>query len=163
MNGDRETDWKVIKAVSDADLAKTKAIRMTVFVQEQKVPAEHEMDEFDPIAHHWLLLKRTSSSQTENCEEWAPIGTIRMYEEARTVGRLGRMAVLKAHRGNGNGRKLISALESYAWDNGFSRITLHGQYDVKGFYASCGYAQMSDEIFEEEGILHVHMAKERPH
>ncbi len=157
MNGDKEIDWKVLKAVSESDLAQTKAIRMTVFVDEQKVPAEHEMDEFDPIAHHWLLLSLTQGI-------WTAIGTIRLYEEEAEpgIGRLGRMAVLKAHRGNGNGRKLISALEAFAWDSGLSKITLHGQYDVKGFYASCGYTQVSDEVFEEEGILHVHMAKERP-
>jgi predicted GNAT family N-acyltransferase len=135
---------------------------MTVFVQEQNVPAEHEMDEFDPIAHHWILLKRSLGDTSSSADDWDAIGTIRLYEEEPGVGRLGRMAVLKTHRGNGNGRKLISALEEFAWGNGLSKITLHGQYDVKGFYASCGYAQVSDEVFEEEGILHVHMAKDRP-
>jgi predicted GNAT family N-acyltransferase len=153
MNGD---DWQVVKASTESDLSKTKEIRFTVFVDEQGVPADHEMDEMDATSHHWLLLKNLGNS------DWTPIGTIRMFEEEPGIGRLGRMAVLKAHRGNGNGRKLISALEDFAWSNGFSKITLHGQLNVKGFYASCGYVQVSDEIFEEEGILHVHMAKLRP-
>jgi predicted GNAT family N-acyltransferase len=43
---------------------------------------------------------------------------------------------------------------------GVKRITLHGQVSAKKFYESCGYHQCSDEVFIEENIEHVHMAKD---
>ena len=69
------------------------------------------------------------------------------------------MAVNKEYRGKGLGRMLIKALEEHAKSIGIQTITLHGQVSAKGFYGSCGYEQNSDEVFEEEGIMHVHMVK----
>ena len=87
------------------------------------------------------------------------MGTIRLYEESPGIGRLGRMAVLPQGRKQGLGKKLIQKMEEYAKSMGLKEIQCHAQMAVKQFYAACGYQQMSDEIFEEEGILHVYMSK----
>ena len=121
------------------------AVRHPVFVHEQGVAAEREVDEFDPVSLHFLARD----------EQGAPIGTARLLPD----GRIGRVAVLKEWRRRGVGRVLMQAALSGARKRGDRRVTLHAQTHSLSFYESLGFVALGDE-FEEEGIPHREMILE---
>ena len=88
--------FEVATANYGADLPALRAVRETVFVVEQGVPADIELDALDPACTH--VLARDAGG--------APIGTGRLAPD----GRIGRMAVLRDWRGRGVGRALLSQL-----------------------------------------------------
>lgn len=142
----------VIPVTSRRELDDCLAIRMEVFVNEQKVLADLELDEYDvsPEACHHILLAAGEK----------PIGTGRwkVYEEG--TAKLQRIAVLKEHRGGGTGRLLVEALEDNARQAGMKRTVLDGQCYAEGFYHKLGYRTVSTEPFLDAGILHVRMIKD---
>ena len=120
-------------------------IRLEVFVQEQKVPIEMEMDEFDEIAMHLIF------SQQE-----VAVGTARIYKETwnnEACFRIGRLSILKAYRGQGFGHQMMQALIQYAQKNGDLTIILHAQVEALAFYKKLGFEAIGS-IFEEAGIPH---------
>lgn len=120
------------------------AVRHPVFVLEQGVAAEREVDEFDPPSLHFLARDAAG----------APIGTARLLPD----GRIGRVAVLEPWRRKGVGRALLRAALSAAWERGDRRVTLHAQTRSLAFYESLGFVAQGEE-FEEEGIPHREMAR----
>jgi predicted GNAT family N-acyltransferase len=121
------------------------AVRHPVFVHEQGVAAEREVDEFDPVSLHFLARDAHG----------APIGTARLLPD----GRIGRVAVLRSWRRKGVGRALMEAALSGARERGDQRVTLHAQTHSLSFYESLGFVALGDE-FEEEGIPHREMILE---
>jgi len=117
-------------------------VRKTVFVDEQHVPAEIEMDENDPLCRHVLA-----------CDGNRPIGTGRIDPK----GKIGRMAILPAYRGTGGGRRILEALIQYGKDNGLRHFYLSSQTHAVGFYEKACFVRYGEE-FEEAGIGHVMMA-----
>ncbi len=115
-----------------------RAIRGQVFIVEQKVPEEIERDDKDETATHFLL--------TRNAE---PLGCGRMQPD----GKIGRMAVLQQHRGQGLGRQLLDFIVEQARHQGIRRLYLHAQTHALDFYHDAGFATVGDE-FEEAGIPH---------
>lgn len=113
-------------------------IRRTVFVIEQAVPEEIEMDDLDAGAQHVLA-----------CIDGSPAGTGRIT----AAGRIGRMAVLREYRGRGVGREILLALieigQSYAVD----RLCLSAQCHAIPFYERMGFVAQGD-VYEEAGIPH---------
>jgi predicted GNAT family N-acyltransferase len=125
-------------------------IRHKVFVEEQQVPVELELDAYETLCIHFVLYN----------EEAIALATARLLPDRENTGlvTMQRMAVLKAYRGNGYGREVIVAVEKFAGLNRFSEIVLHAQITAKGFYAKMGYVPFGDE-FEEAGIRHISMKK----
>src|ERR1700704_6210543 len=87
-------------------------IRFTVFVEEQRVPPELEMDEHDAQCIHALAFA-----------EGQAIGTGRLLPD----GHIGRMAVLKDWRGRGAGKALLRALVGAARRRGDRDVVLNSQ------------------------------------
>lgn len=140
-------DVRVVPAETEALRAKAYALRREVFVVEQRVPAEIELDEQDAEAFHAVALLG------DRC-----IGTGRLVVQAGGVGRVGRMAVDAAFRRCGIGDLVLAALEGRARAQGLREIELHAQCYVERFYAKHGYAR-EGATFEEAGIEHVVMRK----
>ncbi|MCK9564380.1 MAG: GNAT family N-acetyltransferase [Bacteroidales bacterium] len=114
------------------------AIRHQVFVAEQGVPPEAEIDSDDPAALHWLALDAHA----------APMGT------ARLVGnRVGRMAVLGKYRGKGVGSSLLRAIIKHASGAGMDTLVLDAQTHALGFYERFGFVTCG-EVFDDVGIPH---------
>ncbi len=141
-----ESQFRIVDADYAADAAAIRKVRFTVFVDEQAVPAELEMDDRDPKCLHVLALDLHGE----------PIGTGRI--DIADGGRLGRMAVLASHRGLGVGRALIEALHAHAQAHNCSEVWCHAQTSAQGFYERAGYAAEGD-LFEEAGIEHVTMRR----
>jgi predicted GNAT family N-acyltransferase len=117
------------------------AIRMQVFVEEQNVPADIEMDAYDSIAIHLAALDGD-----------AVIGTCRLIKKG-TALKVGRVAVLKNHRGQGIGRLLMEAALARARTEHFASCELTAQVPVIGFYEKFGFTPHGN-IFDEAGIPH---------
>jgi predicted GNAT family N-acyltransferase len=125
-------------------LAELRAVRETVFVQEQNVPIEEEWDALDPQCLH--VIARDDSG--------LPIGTGRLTPEHR----VGRMAVLPDWRGRGVGDALLAALVEVARQRGWRELALNAQVSAFGFYARHGFVPY-DARFHEAGIEHQAMRR----
>lgn len=132
----------------DADDARR--IRVVVFVDEQKVPLEEEIDEIDPAAFHVIAY----NSAGEAC------GTARLFADPDEPGyaRIGRMAVLLSHRGSGCGSALLSSLLQTAKQQGYRQAVLSAQQHAISFYERNGFAAAGG-FFEEAGISHMKMVR----
>lgn len=138
----RRLDWEAAK--DDAY-----AVRHEVFVEEQDVPEDMELDGDDASADHLVAYD----------EAGTPVGTARLRVVEDQIGKAERLAVRTEHRGTGLGRRLMEQLETASRERDCSRIRLHSQTRVEEFYAALGYETVSD-VFDEAGIPHVEMVKE---
>jgi len=118
--------------------AEAQHIRFTVFVEEQRVPAELEMDEHDADSIHALAFS-----------DGRAIGTGRLLPD----GHIGRMAVLKDWRGCGAGRALLRSLIDAARRRGDREVLLSSQVHALGFYLAEGF-ETEGPVYEEAGIPH---------
>ena len=140
------SDITVKLVESEADMEAAVGIRFRVFVDEQSVPPEIELDEYDVVATHALAL-----------QDGVAIATGRAIVEDGSA-RIGRMAVDRQHRRSGVGGLVLQFLEDEAREQGAGEFVLHAQDYVKSFYARHGYEEHGD-TFMEAGILHVEMRK----
>lgn len=124
------------------DFALLRLVREAVFVAEQRVPRELELDAMDPSCRHVLALD----------PEYRPIGTGRLTPQ-RTIG---RMAVLPAWRGQGIGDAMLRHLLASAASMGWPEISLHAQLAAVGFYRRHGFETYGAEYLEA-GIGHQSM------
>ena len=131
---------------TEEDMEAAIGVRFRVFVDEQSIPAEEELDEYDAHATHAIAV-----------EDGQAVGTGRMYLEDSTA-RIGRMAVDLSHRRRGVGGLILRFLEEEAKSQGATEYALHAQEYVKSFYAAHGYAEHG-EPFLEVDIPHVEMRK----
>ena len=113
-----------------------RSVRFAVFVDEQAVPAELEMDERDAECFH--VLARDLAGRA--------VGTGRLDVAAGC--RIGRMAVLSDWRGAGVGAQILAALHAHARSAGHRSAWCHAQLAARGFYERAGY-QASGDTFEE--------------
>ena len=114
---------------------------MRVFVKEQGVPAEIELDRDDGRAIHLLALVGEKA-----------IGTARIVLRHGNA-KIGRMAVLKSYRRRGVGKQLLKRAIATAKQRGAGKIYLHAQVPVIGFYEKMGF-RGSGSVFDEAGIPH---------
>lgn len=133
---------KIIVGSWDELRAHAQPIRFEVFVDEQKVPAEIELDEMDAVCVHAVAY----------AEDGAPLATGRLLPD----GHIGRMAVKKAGRGKGVGGAVLQALIKAARERGDGEVILNAQTHAEPFYAAHGFAREGDE-FMEAGIAHITM------
>lgn len=121
------------------------AIRFEVFVDEQKVPAEIELDDMDAVCLHAVAYDGAGKA----------IGTGRLLPD----GHIGRMAVRQPGRGTGVGGAILTLLMDKARARGDAAVVLNAQTVAAPFYARHGFVQMGEQ-FEEAGIAHVEMRLE---
>jgi predicted GNAT family N-acyltransferase len=131
----------LIKTWQDAKLD-AYSIRKRVFVEEQGVPEEMELDEFDLNARHALAYADSEC-----------IGTARLVTLTENIGRIGRMAVLPKYRGQGIGRRLLESLLKAAQSQDIKQVELHAQVSVIPFYEQFGFIAQGD-VYDEAGIPH---------
>lgn len=126
-------------------------LRSEVFVVEQAVPEELEVDAGDAIAYHLAAL----SGPGRVGDKQAVIGTLRLIIEGSSA-RIGRLSVSRERRGRGLGRRLIEEALAEATRKGCNVAVLASQLYLIEFYQSMGFVVVSDR-FLDAGILHVKM------
>ncbi len=130
-------DWPSMRSSAEP-------VRYAVFVEEQKVPAEIELDEFDPVSVHALALDGQGRA----------LGTGRLLPD----GHIGRMAVLKQARGRGVGSALLRRLIDAARLRGDRQLVLSAQTHAIAFYARFGFVA-EGEVYDDAGIPHQRMRR----
>jgi predicted GNAT family N-acyltransferase len=117
-------------------------IRKEVFVKEQNVPEEIEIDEFECNSHHFLLTQAS-----------VPVACGRMRLKSPYI-KFERIAGLKSYRGMGLGRVLMENMQEFARLH-YPELTpyMHSQVDAVPFYEKLGWTRQG-EIFFEAGIPH---------
>ena len=123
------------------------ALRMRVFVEEQGVSVNEEMDGRDAACVHFLAW-----------QEEVPLGCARLRPLEAGRAKVERVAVLAEHRERGLGRRLMDAAEAEALRRGLCQLVLHAQEPVVGFYDRLGWRAVGG-VFEEAGIPHREMIK----
>jgi len=118
------------------------AVRHEVFVIEQQVPIELELDEMDAVCVHVVAYDVDNQ----------PVGTARLLPDAH----IGRMAVRAPARSHGLGSRLLQALMQQAQARGDRVVRLNAQLQAESFYARHGYEREGDE-FLDAGIPHIAM------
>ncbi len=125
-------------------LEKQYAIREKVFIEEQGVPKDLEQDEYDKISYHVLVI-----------EDDEPVGTGRViYKDG--VPLIGRIAVLKNHRGKKYGDLIVRKLVDFCFRKGDPRVEIHAQVQVLDFYKGIGFIPYGEKYLEA-GIEHMSM------
>lgn len=130
-----------VTVTTTRDLAACHALRRTVFIEEQGVPADLEVDGRDGEAVHLLAT-----------DDGTPVGTAR-FLVVGDAAKIGRVCVLPDRRGEGIGVALIRAAMAEAKAMGLSRATLGAQVSAIGFYDRLGYTAEGEE-FMDAGIPH---------
>lgn len=123
------------------------AVRKAVFEQEQGFV--DEFDQVDLTATHLVMFDETDT----------PVATCRVFRKDRdSVYYLGRLAVLKSHRGRGLGAGMMRAAEDCVRQKGGRELRLHAQRTAIGFYRALGYTAHGQPD-EEQGCPHQWMRK----
>ncbi len=136
-----------IRRAETRDMEAIFSLRVEVFVKEQNVPPEIELDAED--AHAWHFIAE---------ENGIAVGCARVLTEEGSA-HIGRLAVKREYRGHGVGSAICRFLISDCRERGYSRIWLNSQLHAVGFYQALGFRPQGD-AFWEAGIEHVRMELE---
>lgn len=141
---------KILESEKDRSLGFN--LRTEVFVNEQDVPKELELDEKDNSEH-------TIHIGYFNGDEL--IGVARLIDMDKEVIHIGRVAIDKNHRGEGIGHKLILGCEDIAKNvlNKDFTIELGAQFYAENFYKKLGYNRINNNVYIDAGIKHIDMRK----
>ena len=125
-------------------------IRTTVFVEEQNVSMEEEIDEFEESSIHFI-----------GYENNVPVAASRL-RWVDEYGKLERICILKEFRGKSYGTDLIHRMEVEVRKKGYTKTKLNAQTRAVDFYKRLDYKVVSEE-FLDAGIPHVTMTKQLTH
>lgn len=135
-----------VELTEDLDLCR--ALRRKVFIDEQGVPEDIEMDDQDGHALHLLLW-----------QDGEAVGSARVLLKGGT-GKIGRVCVLPDGRGAGYGTALMrAAVDVLRAQPGLSRAKVGAQVQALGFYEKLGFAPQGD-VYDEAGIPHQDMIRD---
>ncbi|MFH5822593.1 GNAT family N-acetyltransferase [Georgenia sp. AZ-5] len=165
--GDGAGGLAVVRVTRREQLEQAWAVRMEVFVDEQHVPAEEEVDDLD-------TAETTTHVLAVDTATGAVLGTGRLLTDPAHAGEvhLGRLAVRAAARGRGVGARLVVALEGLALaEHGVAAsrpgagdealavtVVLSAQEHATGFYRRLGYELLDGRRYLDAGIWHRDMA-----
>lgn len=116
-------------------------VREQVFIQEQQIAAEDEWDEQDAVSLHLVIYR-----------EGQAIATARLLNDHS----VGRVAVLKAYRGQGLGQLIMQQIIALAQQQQRPQLHLSAQTHALDFYQQLGFLQQG-EVYLECNIPHIHM------
>lgn len=138
--------WQTIVTDYQQHRADIRHVRDSVFLVEQGIDRELEIDDRDAHCVHALCYA-----------DGKPVGTGRLDSD----GKVGRVAVLAEARRQGVGTQIMRVLESVARRQAMPRIWFHAQHSAIPFYEALGYEPLG-EPFVEANILHIAMQKTLP-
>ena len=135
---------KFIIAKNQVEIFTVIYIRKLVFMDEQNVSVDEELDCLDFEADHFLL-------EVDN----EHVATARVYYEADKAT-IGRVAVLIRHRKEGYAKFLMEETINYIRNKEASTIHIGAQVQALGFYEKLGFEVIGD-IYLDANIEHYPM------
>lgn len=136
-----------VKIVSnELELEDAFSVRKQVFINEQNVPEEEEIDQHEEESKHFVLY-----------EDGQPVGAGR-FRIVDGYGKVERICVLQENRKSGSGNAIMNKIEEYAKEQGLPALKLNAQIQAIPFYEKLGYEVISEE-FMDAGIPHRTMKK----
>lgn len=139
--------FNILIATTDQEREDAFFVRRKVFVEEQGVPFNLELDELDKTAEHFIVYK-----------EDKPMGAGRFREVSSGVGKVERVCILPNYRRKKVGKQIMNELEDYAKSKEFEKILLNAQSYAVPFYEKMGYVITSPEFMDAD-IPHRAMEK----
>ncbi len=138
---------------TQSDMDDALSVRRAVFIEEQRVSEDEEIDEHDRDGG-WF----GDVAQMTGYIDGRPVVTGRMMADSTTEAdaHIGRVAVLKELRGKGYGKQLMLALHDEARERGYGNLRLGAQLHAIPFYERLGYVASGD-VFLDAGIEHRRM------
>lgn len=136
----------IVIASNEKEYRDALSVRFRVFVEEQHVPEEEEVDAFEERATHFVAYDRGEPVGAGRC---------RRVEDRCKVERI---CVLPSHRKQGIGEAIMKAIEDFAASKQMLELKLNAQNRAESFYKRLGYETVSGE-FLDAGIPHVAMVK----
>ena len=134
---------EVIQATKQRELSHAFRIRSIVFVEEQHVPAIEEIDVLDE--HTPLYVAYVAGE---------PVATARLIVVDDELVKVGRVAVLKQHRGQGIGQEMMRQLMTIIKDEmKQTKVKLGAQCQVIPFYETLGF-EAYGPVFLDANIEH---------
>jgi len=119
-------------------------LRREVFVIEQNVPQEEELDAEDFTAIHMVAIA-----------EGEVVGTLRLLTKPEHI-KIGRVAVRRDQRGKGIAKTIIvKAMQAMSEQSG-NRFYLTAQTNAVGLYEKLGFVAYGEQ-FLDAGIPHLAM------
>lgn len=122
-------------------------IRYEVFVNEQHVPEDLEIDDLEAESLHGVIYQSQQA-----------IATVRLYALNSKNLKVQRVAVLKEFRQHGVGRFLMEKVEEKAKELAVSQLILDSQKQALPFYEKSNF-QIDSSEFLDAGIPHYRMVK----
>lgn len=141
---------RIIISIGPQEREQAYKIRRKVFIEEQHVPEELEMDEYDQDVNtqHVLLVNHAGQA----------VGTARFRPAGTGILKVERVAILSEQRGQGGGMMLMNTIEQQAKQSGYHCMKLSAQVHAQKFYEQLGYSTYGD-VYLEAGIKHIDMLK----
>jgi predicted GNAT family N-acyltransferase len=138
---------EIVVAETDEHYMDALKVRYEVFVEEQKVPEEEEIDQYESSSIHFVAYDRSE-----------PVGAARLRKVDKG-GKVERVCIKKSHRNLGIGLQIMQKMEEVAQAHDYPALLLNAQTHAEAFYKKLGYETYSGE-FLDAGIPHVAMKKE---
>ena len=125
-------------------------LRVRVFVDEQRVPPEEEVDHYDALPE-----ERVGALHVLSCRSGEALGTGRLIyaKKPNETAKIGRVAVSESARGLGVGRAVMELLHEEARERGIGEVELGAQLHAIPFYEKLGYRAYGD-VFLDANIEH---------
>ena len=156
----RQSDYisKIIS--SSSELEDVLKLRMEVFVAEQGVAAEEEIDALDTLQ----AIEAGRVIHVMVVSTQFLVGTARLIlensnpnsDQVLDFPHIGRVAVKKCMRRKGIGEILMGELHLIAKNMNFGGVTLSAQIQAAPFYTGLGYIKRGN-IYDDVGIPHQDM------
>ena len=143
MNTTQSPSLSVDRAAWSEYENELKALRTTIFIQEQNVPEEEEWDELDSDASTIHLLALWESK---------PVGTVRLLAS----GQIGRLCVLEGYRERGIAQQLLRQALNLAFARQQYNVFLFSQIPAIPLYERFGF-RAEGNTFMDAGIPHKKM------
>ena len=140
--------WELRVVDNEEDFLKVMVVRGIVFIEEQQVDWEGEVDKYEKESVHFL---------GEVDGQPVAAGRLRYLSDGRA--KVERIAVRAAWRGKGYGKAVVVMLLDHAVAQGTKRFVMHAQVHLQKFYEDFGFRREGG-IFDECGIDHITMVRE---
>ena len=129
----------------DPDMGWGRASRRQGFAQDLGGPEQQEFDAAD--------LPGADTVYALLAAEGCPLGTGRLQGAAENY-KIGRIAFLPAARGQGSGRRLVTALVRRAAEQGAHRVPVDARLEAVGFYEKLGFVPCG-QSYVQRGMRHL--------